>query len=85
MQIDHLIMGSDLAKGSEGEKACLICHGDFSGCHPAFPQATRNVETNIAALQRFAGAKGHGKALCAVKIDAAAELTEGVKHLGPRM
>eukprot|EP00438_Fugacium_kawagutii_P007603 Skav200637 [mRNA] locus=scaffold353:180885:187483:+ [translate_table: standard] len=81
IRVDHLIMGSDLQKGSEGEQACLICFDEFSGCYQAFPQTQRTIENNIACLRKFGGAKVQGKALCVVKSDAAKELTEAVKAL----
>eukprot|EP00438_Fugacium_kawagutii_P003567 Skav226536 [mRNA] locus=scaffold4831:171920:204024:- [translate_table: standard] len=81
IRVDHLIMGSDLQKGSEGEQACLVCFDEYSGCYQAFPQTQRTTENNIACLRKFGGTKAHGKALCVVKSDAAKELTEAVKAL----
>ena len=81
-RVDHIIMGSDLSKGSEGEKACLICYDEFSGCYQAFSQTARSIENNVNCLRKFGGTKGHGKALCSVKSDSAQELTEAVKQLG---
>eukprot|EP00438_Fugacium_kawagutii_P007496 Skav230013 [mRNA] locus=scaffold1958:420290:428629:+ [translate_table: standard] len=81
IRVDHLIMGSDLQKGSEGEQACLTCFDEFSGCYQAFPQTQRTTENNIACLRKFGGTKAHGKALRIVKSDAAKELTEAVKAL----
>ena len=72
-RVDHIILGSDLSKGSGGEKACLICYDEFSGCY---------IENNVNCLRKFGGTKGHGKALCSVKSDSAQELTEAVKQLG---
>ena len=33
LRVDHIITGSDLTKGSEGEQACLICYDEYSGCY----------------------------------------------------
>ena len=82
LRVDHIITGSDLTKGSEGEQACLICYDEYSGCYQAFPQTNRTTDNNIAALQKFGGTRAHGKALCCVKSDAAGELVEAVKYLG---
>ena len=32
LRVDHVIIGSDLTKGSGGEQACLICYDEYSGC-----------------------------------------------------
>ena len=82
LRVDHIILGQDSTKGSEGEQACLITYDEYSGCVSAFPQTTRTTDNNIAALQKFGGTRAHGKALCAVKSDCAPELTEAVKYLG---
>ena len=82
MRADHIIVGSDLSKGSEGEQACLICLEEFSGAYQAFPQTSRSIPNNVACLRKFGGAKAHKKALCSVKSDSALELTEAVKELG---
>lgn len=82
LPVDHIIVGSDLTKGSEGEQACLICFDEYSGCYQAFPQTNCNTDNNIAALQKFVGARAHGKALCCMKSDAADELVEAAKYLG---
>ena len=82
LRVDHIITGSDLTKGSEGEQACLICYDEYSGCYQAFPHTNRTTDNNIAALQKFGGTRAHGKALCCVKSDAAGELVEAIKYLG---
>ena len=82
LRVDHIIIGSDLTKGSEGEQACLICYDEYSGSYQAFPQTNRTTDNNIAALQKFGGTRAHGKALCCVKSDAAGKLVEAVKYLG---
>jgi hypothetical protein len=81
LRVDHLIMGRNLSKGSEGEQACLICFDEYSGCYQAFAQTFRAVENNVACLRKFGGTKGHGRALCSVKSDSAQELVEAVKQL----
>ena len=83
LRVDHIVVGSDLTKGSEGEQACLIRYDEYSGCYQAFPQTNRTTDNNIAALQKFGGTRAHGKALCCVKSDAAGELVRGCKV--PRM
>ena len=82
MRVDHIVIGSDLSKGSEGEQACLICFDEYSGVYRAFPQTSRATPNNVACLRKFGGSKSHGRALCSVKSDAAGELTEAVKQLG---
>ena len=82
LRVDHIILGSDLTKGSEGEQSCVICYDEYSGCFQAFPQTSRTTDSNISCLQKFGGTKAHGKALCSVKSDCAQELTEAVKYLG---
>ena len=82
LRADHIVLGSDLTKGSEGEQACLITYDEYSGCIGAFPQTNRTTENNVAALQKFGGTRAHGKALCSVKSDCASEVTEAVKQLG---
>ena len=81
LRVDHLIMGSDLSKGSEGEQACLICFDEYSGCYQAIAQTSRAVDTSVACLRKFGGTKGHGRALCSVKSDSAQELVEAVNQL----
>ena len=84
LRVDHLIIGSDLSKGSEGEQACLICFDEYTGCYQAFAQTSRAVDNNVACLRKFGkfgGTKGHGRALCSVKSDSAQELTEAIKQL----
>ena len=39
------------------------------------------MDHNVQALQKFGGARVRGKALCVVRCDAAAEITEAVKCL----
>ena len=82
LRVDHIVLGQDLTKGSEGEQACLIAYDEYSGCVSAFSQTSRTTDNNIAALQKFGGTRAHGRALCAVKSDCAQELTEAVKFLG---
>ena len=82
LRADHIILGEDLTKGSEGERACLICYDEYSGALQGFPQTNRTTDANIAALQKFGGTRAHGKALCNVKTDCATELVEAVKYLG---
>ena len=82
MRVDHIIIGSDLSKGSEGEQACLICFDEYSGCYQAFAQSSRTTSNNVACLRKFGGTRAHGRALCSVKSDSAQELTEAVKQLG---
>ena len=82
MRVDHIVIGSDLSKGSEGEQACLICFDEYSGVYRAFPQTSRATPNKVACLRKFGGSKSHGRALCSVKSDAAGELTEAVKQLG---
>ena len=82
IRADHIVLGSDLTKGSEGEEACLICLDEFNGVLQAFPQTNRTTDANISALQRFGGTKAHKKALCSVKTDCVPELVEAVKFLG---
>ena len=88
----------DLAKGSEGEQACLVCYDEYSGCFGAFPQTkrdtianvhslqkfggTKDTDANVHSLQKFGGTRANGKALCVVKSDTAPELTDAVKYLG---
>ena len=72
LRADHIILGSDLTKGSEGEQACFV---------EAFAMTQRTVDHNIQALQKFGGTRAHGKALCVVRSDAAAEITEAVNTL----
>ena len=67
IRADHIVLGSDLTKGSEGEQACLICLDEFSGVLQAFPQTNRTTDANISALQRFGGTKAHKKALCSLR------------------
>ena len=81
LRVDHLIIGSELSKGSEGEQACLICFDEYSGCYQAFAHTSRAVDNNAACLRKFGGTKGHGRALCSVKSDSAQELTEAVEQL----
>ena len=81
LRVDHLIMGSDLSKGSEGEQACLICFDEYSGCYQAIAQTSRAVDNSVACLRKFGGTKGHGRALCSVKSDSAQELVEAVNQL----
>ena len=82
LRVDHIVLGRDLAKGSEGEQACLVCYDEYSGCFGAFPQTKRDIDANVHSLQKFGGTKAHGKALCVVKSDTAPELTDAVKYLG---
>ena len=82
LRVDHIIIGRELTKGSEGEQACLVCYDEYSGCYAAYPQTQRNTDQNIQALQKFGGTQAHGKALCVAKSDAAAELTEAISYLG---
>ena len=80
MRVDHIIIGSDLSKGSEGEQACLVCFDEHSGCYQAFPRSSRATDHNIACLRKIGGTRAHGKALCSVKSDAAKELVEAVQY-----
>ena len=82
LRVDHIIIGSEVSKGSEGEQACLICHDEYSGVYQAFSQASRATSNNVACLRKFGGSKAHGCALCSVVSDSAQELTEAVKQLG---
>ena len=82
IRVDHIVLGRDLAKGSEGEQACLICYDEYSGCFGAFPQTKRDTDANIHALQKFGGTTSHGKALCVAKSDSAPELVDAIKYLG---
>ena len=82
LRVDHIVLGRDLAKGSEGEQACLVCYDEYSGCFGAYPQTKRDTDANVHSLQKFGGTKAHGKALCVVKSDTAVELTDAVKYLG---
>ena len=82
MRIDHIIIGSDLSKGSEGEQACLICFDEYSGCYQAFAQSSRTTSKNVACLRKFGGTRAYSRALCSVMSDSAQELTEAVKQLG---
>ena len=82
LKADHIILGHDNTKGSEGEQACLVDLDEYSGVFGAFSQTSRLTDQNIAALQKFGGTRAHGKALCVVKSDAAPELTEAVEFLG---
>ena len=82
LRADHIAIGADLSKGSEGEQACFICMDEYSGAIQAFAQTTRSTDQNIAALQKLEGTRAHGKALCTVKTDCAGELMEAVKYLG---
>ena len=61
MRVDHIIIGSDLSKGSEGEQACLVCYDEHSGCYQAFPQSSRATDHNIACLRKFGGTTGAWK------------------------
>ena len=81
LRADHIILGQDLTKGSEGEQACLIAYDDYSGCYGAFPQTNRSTDQNVSVLRKFGGTRAHGKALCVVKSDAASELVDAVKAL----
>ena len=82
LRVDHIVLGRDLAKGSEGEQACLVCYDEYSGCFGAYPQTKRDTDANVHSLQKFGGTKAHGKALCVVTSDTAVELTDAVKYLG---
>ena len=82
LRVDHIVLGRDLAKGAEGEQACLVCYDEYSGCFAAYPQTKRDTDSNIHSLQKFGGTKAHGKALCVAKSDTAAELVEAIKFLG---
>ena len=82
LRADNIILGEDLTKGSEGERACLVRYDEYSGALQAFPQTDRTTDANIAALQKFGGTRAHGKALCNVKTDCATEVVEAVKYLG---
>ena len=82
LRVDHIIIGSEVSKGSEGEQACLICHDEYSGVYQAFSEASRATSNNVACLRKFGGSKAHGCALCSVVSDSAQELTEAVKQLG---
>ena len=82
IRVDHIVLGRDLAKGSEGEQACLVCLDEYSGCLAAYPQTSRATDQNIQALQKFGGTKAHGKALCIAKSDTARELTDAISFLG---
>ena len=44
IRADHIIIGKDLSKGSEGEEACLVCLDEYSGCLQAFPQTSRTTD-----------------------------------------
>ena len=74
LRVDHIILGRELTKGSEGEQACLVCYDEYSGCHAAYPETQRNTDQSIQALQKFGCTLAHGKTLCVAKPDAAAEL-----------
>ena len=82
MRADHIIQGSDLTKGAGGEQACLIFLGEFSGCIGAFSMSNLDTDSNILALQKFAGTKASPRSSCTVKTDCAQELTKAVEHLG---
>ena len=82
LRADHVILGRDLAKGCEGEQACLIVYDEYSGVFGAFPQTKRDTDANIHALQKFGGTKAHGKALCVTKSDTAPEIVDAIKFLG---
>ena len=44
LRVDHIIIGSEVSKGSEGEQACLICHDEYRwGLSSIFP----NIKSNI--------------------------------------
>ena len=81
LRVDHIIIGSEVSKGSEGEQACLICHDEYSGVYQAFSQTSRVTANNVACLRKFGGSKAHGRALCSVVSDSAQELIEAVKQL----
>ena len=57
LRVDHVVMGSDLSKGSEGEQACLICFDEYSGCYQAFAQTSTAIDNNVACLRKFGGPK----------------------------
>ena len=72
IRVDHIIIGSDLSKGSEGEQACLICFDEYSGHYQAFAQSSRSTPNNVACFRKFGGTRAiraHGRALCSVKSD----------------
>ena len=58
MRADHILFGGEAKKGSEGETSCLIIQDEFSGCLGSCPMNARVTDSNIVALQRFAGSRG---------------------------
>ena len=48
----------------------------------SFPLSARVTDSNITALQKFAGARGSDRSQCFVKTDYAQELTKAVEFLG---
>ena len=77
-----VIVGSDSTKGSEGEPSCLVVQDEYPGCLRSFPLSARVTDSNITALQKFAGARGSDRSQCFVKTDCAQELTKAVEFLG---
>ena len=57
LRVNHVVMGNDLSKVSEGEQACLICFDEYSGCYQAFAQTSRAIDNNVACLRKFGGPK----------------------------
>ena len=82
MRADHIILGADLTKGAGGEQACLVCFDEFSGCIGAYSMTSRDTDSNILCLQKFAGTRASPRSSCLVKTDCAQELTKAVEHLG---
>ena len=82
MRSDHILFGGEAQKGSEGGSSCLIIHDELSGCLGSGPMNARVIDSNIVALQRFAGSRGSDRSQCFVKTDCALELTKAVEFLG---
>ena len=47
LRADHIILGEDLTKGSEGERACLVCYDEYSGALQGFPQTNRDRKSVV--------------------------------------
>ena len=69
MRVDHIIIGSDLLKGSEGEQAYFIYFDKYIGYYQAFAQLSRSTHNNVACLRKFGGTRAHGRALYSMKSD----------------
>ena len=58
LRVDHIIIGSDLTKGSEGEQACSICYDEYSDSD-SYKPSRKLIEPLTTTSQHFKSLVAH--------------------------